>query len=211
MSKYITLNDVEVTDITVRVDIEDILGEATEASLIEALQAYDYDGAAFLEAADADALWEALGDKEESDLLDLLDKHNMLEAATRFWLDNLSDNDREQFLRGAGYVKDAASIPELVFVADSPTAPVHWVRVEGAEAPCGMILPDLANIMEGRAKLRMFLGLKQEDTGWIDCNDMPAAQRLARTLHAGHVVEQRRAAQHSAQIERDAATTEVVA
>lgn len=193
MSKYITLNDVEVTEITVRVDVEDILAEASEADLIEALRAYDYDGAAFIEAADADALWEALGDKEESDLLDLLNEHNMLEAATRRFLGTLSDNDRDEFLRGAGYVKDATPIPELVFVADSPTAPVHWVREEGAEAPCGMILPDLANIMQGRAKLRMFLGLKQEDTGWIDCNDMPAAQRLARSLHAGHVVEQRRA------------------
>lgn len=199
-NKYVTLTDVEVESIEVRVEISDILSAATDAQLVEALRAGDYDGAEFLENADVDALWEALKDKEPSDLIDVLEEANELEqAARRFFAAMETEDDCMQFLlddvlpKGVHerLVHDVTRVPEIVFQADSPGAPVHWVQDVSDKGPCGMILPDLSNIAEGRAKLLMFVNTP-DDTGWIDCATLDAAQRLARFLHAGRAVMEQR-------------------
>jgi hypothetical protein len=205
-NEYIELeNDsVEVQEISVRISVSAILQECTEEQLIDALIDQGFTGwvgsalefaragddddrkelaiAAALEDAPTDALWEALGDKEEQSLIDLLDNVNALEAATRRWLDNLAPNDLQAFLVQHAYIPRPAS--ELTFVADTPTSPVHWVNVAGIDCRVGMILPDLSNLFEGRAKLRMFIG-DADDSGWIDCSNLPKAQRMARMLYAG--------------------------
>lgn len=174
--------EIDGVHVTIDVPLHVVLDEATEADLVAALIEKDYSGEHFLETAEADELWEALEDKDTAKLVDLLERNNELERAARRWLDSLSPTDLRSFLVQHAYVPRPPS--ELTFVTDNPSDAVHWVQVLGPQYTVGMILPDLSNLFEGRAKLRMFTNTA-DDSGWIDCDNLPKAQRLARMLYAG--------------------------
>jgi hypothetical protein len=189
-------NIIEVQDIRVRISVSAILQECEEEQLIGALVDQGFAGwvgsddderkeaamVTALEDAAANDLWAALKDKPTLDLLDILDEANELERAARRWLDALSPDDLQAFLVQHAYIPRPAS--ELAFIADNPSDAVYWVKVRDPDYTVGMVLPDLSNVFEGRAKLRMFVNTA-DDSGWVDCETLAKAQRMARMLFAG--------------------------
>lgn len=193
MSKRIELENVEVERLTVSIDADELELSAEDAvaacvddaetlfcAVLEAGDWEQSDLAPVLEAASAQALLEALHDKEPADLIAVLSEKNELEQAAKAFIESLNTEDLLSFLNTTRptFARDLLHLSPRVEITFENVAPMVTVVKHGDRVVGSVMIERQA----GSAWVRLYADDERRDTGMIKVSSASTAYRIVRAM-----------------------------